>query len=92
MSRRPGIGRGWIEKYISDVYPGDKVVVRQGVIGRPPKYYDKIYDCVDPEKFAIIKSRRLIAAKDSPDNSSDRLFVRERLQMRKLEELVRTIE
>src|SRR6185436_16893236 len=36
MSRRPGIGKGWYEKFKTDVYPRDRVVVR-GVHTRPPR-------------------------------------------------------
>lgn len=40
MSRKPGIASGWFDKYHTDVFPHDRVVVR----GRPrpvPRYYDK---------------------------------------------------
>lgn len=41
MSRRPGIGKTWFEKYKDDVYPNDFVVMR-GKKCRLPKYYDKL--------------------------------------------------
>lgn len=41
MSRRPGIARGWIDKFSSDVYPSDEVIVR-GRPARPPRYYDQV--------------------------------------------------
>jgi hypothetical protein len=28
MSRRPGIGRAWLDKYLSDVYPDDFIVIK----------------------------------------------------------------
>lgn len=38
MSRRPGIGRGWLEKYLSDVFPSDtyfiKVQRKTDVLGK----------------------------------------------------------
>lgn len=40
MSRRPGIGKTWLQKYMSDVYPSDQVVTRYGIY-KPPRYYDK---------------------------------------------------
>lgn len=91
MSRRPGIGREWFEKFKGDVYPADRVVMRDKVL-RPPKYYDKIYDLQDPNEYAKIKARRVVTAKNSPDNTVDRLMVRERLARKKIERLVRTID
>lgn len=39
MSRRPGIGAGWFEKYGSDCFPSDELVVRGGKRMRPPRFY-----------------------------------------------------
>lgn len=43
MSRRPGIGKNYFEKYIDEMYPQDEIVVR-GVKQLPPKYYDKLLE------------------------------------------------
>lgn len=43
MSRRPGIGMAWLQKYIRDVYPNDFVIVRNGIRCKPPRYYDEMY-------------------------------------------------
>lgn len=40
MSRRPGIGAGWIEKFGAEVYPRDSVIVRGREV-KPPRYYDE---------------------------------------------------
>jgi len=40
MSRRPGIGSAWFDKYSSDVYPKDFTTVN-GKKFKPPKYYDR---------------------------------------------------
>lgn len=91
MSRRPGIGKGWLEKYGSDVYP-DGYVVHDGVKHKPPRFYDEEYakhaqEVVD----AIRKERR---SKVDPDEQTDaRLLAREtvakaafRLRKRKIEQ------
>lgn len=39
MSRRPGIGAGWFDRFHGDVYPSDQVVI-EGETFRPPRYYD----------------------------------------------------
>lgn len=58
MSRRPGIGAGWIEKYFSEVYPSDQVVVKGGKVMRPPRYYDLVAEKCDSEMFKQVCSRR----------------------------------
>lgn len=57
MSRRPGIGRPWFEKFRSDVYPSDQVVLR-GRAMRPPKFYDSLFEVAYPSDFAKVKARR----------------------------------
>ena len=41
MSLKPGIGQAWLDKYMSDVYTQDHVVVRGKC--RPPRFYDNKY-------------------------------------------------
>lgn len=43
MSRRPGIGVGFLERYEKDIYPQDQVIIRGGIKCRPPRYYDDLY-------------------------------------------------
>lgn len=59
MSLRPAIAARWMHKYSADVYGGnkDKVVIR-GKAMKPPKYYDKIYDEIDPHHMQYIKIER----------------------------------
>jgi len=57
MSRRPGIGRDWYEKFSTDVFPRDECVVREAVC-KPPRYYDGLYEISNPEGFADVKRRR----------------------------------
>lgn len=58
MSRRPGIGKGFVEKFQSDIYPRDSMVVRDGIVCKPPRYYDDIYDRNDHSQMERIKYRR----------------------------------
>lgn len=92
MSRRPGIGRGWFEKYSSDVYPSDFVVVA-GRKMRSPKYYDTQYELLYPSDFEKIRSRRVRRAKThASDNTPARLKVRETVQQAQLGRLPRNLE
>ena len=79
MSRRPGIGMGYYEKYGAEVRAHDNVIVNGRPV-RPPRYYDSKSDVVDPVGFAETKARRKregVLAK--PDNTPDRLAVKEKL-------------
>lgn len=69
MSRRPGIGLTWFEKYKSDVYPHDYVVVNGSKV-RPPRYYDKKFELLYPLEMDAIKyERHLNSLKHLDDNS-----------------------
>nr|QJB19643.1 MAG: replication initiator protein [Microvirus sp.] len=92
MSRRPGIAHDWIQEFSTDVYPGDRCVVRPGFVARPPKYYDKIFDLTNHEVFSKIKNRRILKAKESEDNCLYRLAAREGVQKARMEKLVRKFE
>lgn len=91
MSRNPGIGAYWIEKYMSDVYPRDYVLNGQ-VKMRPPRYYDNVFKRYSPEILEIIKDERAIRAASSVDNTPERLAVREKVQLARLKSLKRNME
>lgn len=80
MSRRPGIGRGWIERFKDDVYPSDEVIVR-GRRCRPPRYYDDVIgsgvsrSVVEDVRFARERDAKRFAF--TGECSGDRLVVRE---------------
>jgi len=98
MSRRPGIGAAWFEKYRRDVYPGDVFVPGPDrPASLPPKFFDKLLERSDPTLYELIKSQRKSAEKaarikqntpflapspDDPENSSPRLMVRGEVQTR----------
>lgn len=57
QSRRPGIGKPWLDRYGSDVTTHDEVVLR-GRAMRPPRYYDKVFEHTDPQTWETIASAR----------------------------------
>ena len=84
MSRRPGLGKGWFEKYKSDVYPDDFVILN-GKKMKPPKYYDRQYEIDDPKLFQKTKSSRVSKSRQHVDNNTpDRLKIRESVQLSRL--------
>jgi len=57
MSRRPGIGRAYYDRYRQELDDHDTVVVR-GHLMRPPRYYDAIRTKEDPDAQALIDHKR----------------------------------
>lgn len=91
MSRRPGIGRGWFDKFPTDVFPKDYIIVN-GVKCRPPRFYDTVLKAVNEFQFLELKERReLRSLRHSENNSPDRLKVREEIALRKLKRLTRDV-
>lgn len=52
-----GIGKPWLDKFKTDVYPSDQVVLK-GKVLRPPKYYDRLLEKNSPDDFCSIKLAR----------------------------------
>ena len=64
MSRRPGIGREWYEKFKNEVYPHDEVIV-QGRRMKPPRFYDRILEEEHEHEYLKVKAERKKAAERS---------------------------
>ncbi|AXL15418.1 replication initiator protein [Microviridae sp.] len=58
MSRNPGLGRDWFEKYWRDVYPLDQVRIG-GKEYSPPKYYDNLLFEMDPALHKEVIDKRI---------------------------------
>ena len=92
MSRRPGIGNEWFEKYQKDCFPSDHLV-RKGRPVKVPKYYDNLFAEREPEAFEVIKEQRKISAKTRRfDNTPDRLEVREKVKLLSIKSLKRKLD
>lgn len=92
MSRRPGIGSTWFEKFKTDVFPSDFVVVN-GKKVTPPRYYTNQYELLYPDEVRQLKVRRKKRAKKrAADNTPARLRVREKVLESRLKQLKRTLE
>lgn len=80
MSRRPGVGTTWFDRYMSDVYPADEVI-HKGKKHLPPKFYDSK---LPEDELAFYKAKRRAAAlRRSADLTPERLRVREEIAERK---------
>jgi len=89
MSRRPGLGAGWFEKYgKTDVLPFDEVVHR-GRSYRPPRFYD---NQLSEEELARVKDKRARAVQGYlQDNTYERLAVQEQVAEARLSQLRRQL-
>ncbi|MDH4290371.1 MAG: hypothetical protein OEV65_16655 [Aquincola sp.] len=85
-SLRPAIGKRWIEKYSTDVYPSDSCVV-EGRERRVPRYYDKRLAEASPEVYSKVRDARMRRAgrlKARANAAPERLAVREEVAHAKL--------
>lgn len=103
MSRRPGIGKEWFDKFKGDVYPRDAVVFR-GRDLRPPRFYDSQLEKQDPSTLALLKIRRASNERFVTDTLEDgrvvvesdsslrRLAVKEVVKLAEISALKRPLE
>lgn len=90
MSRKPGIGKSWFEKYKADVYPHDYVVVNKHQI-RPPRYYDNLLDEKELKKIKEKRAEELPEVINEYDENMDRLWVQEAVKENRLKILIRDL-
>lgn len=85
MSRRPGIGSTYLDRYQTEMFTHDNVIVN-GVPCGLPRYYDNKYADLNPacearlELLKIARRRKI----DRKDQTSRRLRTKELVQMAKL--------
>lgn len=77
MSRRPGLGSGWLDKYWMDVYPEDAVTTRGGVKLRPPRFYDEWLGKRNADMLYSLKVKRKERMRLDVDSTGSRLLARE---------------
>lgn len=58
MSKYPALGKRWLEKYFTDVYPKDYLHV-EGKLVPPPRYYDSLCKKWHPEIWKEVQERRI---------------------------------
>nr|QJB19235.1 MAG: replication initiator protein [Microvirus sp.] len=92
MSRRPGIGKSWFDRFSSDVFPDDFVVVR-GAKVKVPRYYELQLEKLDSVEFARLKAERFESSQDNRANSTpERLAAREKCSLAKLSLYTRRLD
>ena len=92
MSRRPGIGKSWYDKYQNDVFPDDFVII-DGKKRPTPKYYRALLEQAEPELAKQLKQIRQSRADTHKENNThERLSVREKVKTAQLKSLTRNYE
>lgn len=91
MSRMPGIATKWFEKYHSNVYPHDFVVV-DGKKHMPPKFYDTLFERMDAKALHKIKVHRADRTPEQIlESDSFRLLAKEMVAEAQFKKLIRNI-
>lgn len=90
MSRRPGVGSSWFDKFSTDAFPSDFVVV-DGRKVRPPAYY--LSRLAEASQKPIKRARKRASVKPAARANSTpaRLAVREVVLCRKVQRLERQV-
>lgn len=78
MSRNPGIGAGWIDKFKDEVYRADSCIVG-GKEMKPPRYYDRRVELRSPEVLERVKWERE-RSRNWEEERMERLHAREVVQ------------
>lgn len=86
MSRNPGIGAPWFERFSSDAYPRDRVVLRSGASVKPPRFYDKRYEILNPQHHVELRrirmhTNRTIKKQNPLEFEYERLMIKETVHL-----------
>lgn len=91
MSRMPGIGKPWLDKYGKDAYPEGRIIIRGRKV-HTPRYYDQQFKKHDPLGYEALEySRQIDALAHAHDQRTERLQARERVAAAQLRQLRRKI-
>lgn len=74
-----GIGKGWLDKWKTDAYPSDFVIIN-GKKQRPPRYYDQ--QLTEEELFSIKHERVKFIAEHPDDFSPERLAAKKAITLK----------
>lgn len=89
MSRRPGIGSTWFDRYASDVFPSDQVVVN-GSARSAPRYYVQKLPQAEQEALSRIRRRKALPTKSERTNR--RRYVRATVRDARISKLQRNLK
>lgn len=75
MSRRPGIGRYWFDKFHWDMYTYDSYTTPDGKVHKPPTSFDKYFEQLYPDLYKELKEHRKEMALQSQKDSAEQMRI-----------------
>lgn len=89
MSRRPGIGSTWFDRFAGDCFPSDFLVVEGRKVAVPGYYLSKL---AEREQLPIKLKRKASGRRHAEDNTERRLMTKHESARLRGERLVRELE
>lgn len=91
MSRRPGIGADYYDRFESDIFPRDQIFSRN-TVATPPRYFTERYKKSHPLESEDLIARRVERAQANWENNEPRrLRIRERVKRSATKSLIRDL-
>ena len=90
MSRKPGIGYNWFQKYKLDVFPRDVCIINNHEV-KPPRYYDTLLTSEELDEVKKKRKEKMEDPFDGYDERLDRLWVQEEVKIQALKQLIRDL-
>lgn len=91
-SLKSPIGRSWLDKFMSDVFPRDEFIFK-GKVMKPPKYFSKVYAKKFPKEYLELSIKREIFIESSKDNfTPEALAAKEEILLSKFKQRLRKLE
>lgn len=90
MSRRPGIGHSWLDKYEQSVFPHGYVVLPNGSKSGIPKYFNKRYELTHPIEYEDLRLQKVEIVKENYlEFEIGRLKAKAKVKQAQIQSLVR---
>jgi len=95
MSRNPGLGSKWFEKYQSDIYPWGRMIIR-GQKMSVPRHYAEMHKKMNPLEGEIQRNRRIYYAEqkmwENMEKGEPKLSVKNIVKKAVIKSLTRDLE
>lgn len=88
MSNRPGIGATWLDRFKTDVFPSDFIIIDGQKFSVPRYYFNRLSE---DERELLRRERKMLAVAHREDNTRERLKVRLAVLDAKVTQLKREI-
>lgn len=92
MSRNPGLGAEWFERWKGDVFPSDFLVIEGRKVPVPRFYTDRLAREAEREALRIKARRKLNGFRHAENNTERRLMTRHESQELRARRLVRSLD